>query len=459
MLITFRVSNFLSFDAETEISLLKGKARHPESHVFTFGEGRTAVGILKFAMLYGANASGKSNLVKAIDFGKNAIVIGLKKTLHQPLYFRLADGKKSAVSKFEFEFELDGKMYAYGFEIYLDKNEIAEEWLFELKKTTDKPIFIRKTNLSGHSEVDTKPDFSGGDKTRFSIYAEDIGSDELLLHVLGQKSWPTHSPFSVFAQIYDWFNDQLVIIYPDTHFSIFELGPENIDFFCAQLKRFNVGITGIHLGKPEKADEVLEKLPLEVRTKLSRYLDKGRSPFLSFAGKRIVFSRVEEDIYVQDIITEHKKVNAQDPVYFQLDMESDGTGRLFDLISLLDLLSKSPTTVIIDEIDRSLHPQLTKELIVAMASLSVSIASQLIATTHETRMLDLSLLRRDEIWFVEKSEDGASRLFSLEEFKPRFDKELRSAYLQGRFGGVPFIPSIQYTQSHESKALELYAEG
>ena len=100
-------------------------------------------------------------------------------------------------------------------------------------------------------------------------------------------------------------------------------------------------------------------------------------------------------------------------------------------------------TVVIDEIDRSLHPGLLHKFISFFLDSAQNTSSQLIVTTHESSLLDLSLLRRDEIWFVEKNNHGESHLYSLEEFQPRFDKEIRKAYLQGRYGAIPFISDVQ----------------
>ena len=148
------------------------------------------------------------------------------------------------------------------------------------------------------------------------------------------------------------------------------------------------------------------------------------------------------DLTAEKIITKHLNENGSNDIIFEFEEESDGTKRLFDLIPIIMsvkfgvFLSK---TFLVDEIDRSLHPELTRKLLETFLNSNDSSQNQLILTTHESSLLDLNLLRRDEIWFVEKKKDSSSHLYSLEEFKPRFDTEIRKAYLQGRYGAIPFI--------------------
>ena len=125
---------------------------------------------------------------------------------------------------------------------------------------------------------------------------------------------------------------------------------------------------------------------------------------------------------------------------FELKDESDGTKRLFDLIPLIGDFSKD-FTIIIDEIDRSLHPKLAKKFFELFYKIENS-KSQLIVTTHESSLLDLDLVRRDEIWFAEKDKNGASKLFSLNQFKVRYDSKVEKAYLLGRYGAIPIFKTF-----------------
>ena len=142
-------------------------------------------------------------------------------------------------------------------------------------------------------------------------------------------------------------------------------------------------------------------------------------------------------ITVKKLILIH---NEKQKTEFEFKEESDGTRRLFDLIPLIAKFDKD-YTVLIDEFDRSLHPKLTKLFFEIFYSFKTSKA-QLIATTHEVTLLDLNLVRRDEIFFIEKDNDSSSKLFSLSKFKERYDKKINKAYLLGRYGGVPKINAL-----------------
>ena len=129
MLIRFRTSNFLSFDQEQELSMIAGNTKKKENHLID----ENNLKLLKFSAIYGANASGKSNLFKAINFSKNIILGGIKVNLAN-LYCRIKDSNKNKISSFEYEIKIDNRFYAYGFDLMLSKNSIQAEWLYELDK-------------------------------------------------------------------------------------------------------------------------------------------------------------------------------------------------------------------------------------------------------------------------------------------------------------------------------------
>ena len=125
---------------------------------------------------------------------------------------------------------------------------------------------------------------------------------------------------------------------------------------------------------------------------------------------------------------------------FQLEEESDGTVRVLDLLEIL--LAGEEKTYVIDELDRCLHPSLTYKFVETFLQVAKEKNIQLIVTTHESRLLDFELLRRDEIWFVNKSKSGKSDIYSLEEYNARFDQKIDKAYLEGRYGGVPIFSTV-----------------
>jgi len=137
-------------------------------------------------------------------------------------------------------------------------------------------------------------------------------------------------------------------------------------------------------------------------------------------------------------MTQHHSKRGNETL-FEISEESEGTQRLIDLIPGLITLLHSDKVFVIDELERSLHPSLTKTLLALFLNHSKGIKSQLIVTTHESELLDLELLRKDEIWFIEKNQAGESSVYSLEEFKLNYGKDWRRGYLLGRFGAIPMI--------------------
>lgn len=436
MLITFRVSNFLSFDDEVELSMQAGQQRNLPSHYISTGSGRNDVNILKTALIYGANASGKSNLIKAMDFAKKVIVNGIKSETTYNKHFRLDPANRQKPSSFEFEFKLDDKMYAYGFSAHLESKKIQEEWLVELGKTSENIIYERKVLENGQSEF---PVFNLKllDKkavNRFEVYREDVLDTQLFLTELNEKNASDGVYF--FKHVFAVF-ESILIYYPNVNVPL----PKAFEFinkkdFVDLLKLFKVGISDLDLEEYE-VDESQAK----------NHVQK-ESPFRDHIGLRFDEGRY----FMSKLVTKHDSLDGF--TNFELEEESDGTRRLLDCIFLLIALKSVKLSIIIDEIDRSLHPELSRKFLEVFLTLTEGIESQLIVTTHESSLLDLNLLRRDEIWFTEKDEKGASKLYSLEEFKPRHDTELRKAYLTGRFGAIPFISNVQSLSWMKNKPLE-----
>lgn len=434
MLLNFRVSNFLSFNREVEFSMLSGQVKQMEHHTTHLGKGN--LGVLKGAVLYGANASGKSNLIKAVDFARQVVLSGIKKIHTRHLFFLLEKGTEEKPSKFELEIKIGDKVYAYGFVLHLKSGKVIEEWLFEVKKAGDKVLFERKVGADGKSEVQCKLPLRGTAASRFNVYVADLSNEQLLVHELHDKQG---DEFAIFGLIYHWLQKQLVIFYPDS--SYYGLGEfirgSAKNEFCAYLHYFKTGIDDVEAEEEEPLDETELKFePIQIN--LSEVI--GQTNHLFGTEQMRAISTDEEggmDFY--RIMGKYRIQGTNDTVMLDLGRESDGNRRLLDIIPHLIIMDHTPKTVFIDEVDRSLHPELTRRLLEVFFQKNRQPESQLILTTHESSLLDLNLLRRDEIWFAEKNAAGESNLYSLEEFKPRFDTEIRKAYLQGRYGAIPFI--------------------
>lgn len=442
---TFR--NILSFNEETSISFVAGKSTANENQVLR-AQKRDEISILKSGLIYGANASGKSNIIKAIDILQRIVLGNWPRTKIEP--FKLQEDT-SRPSKIEIEFKYKQKYYAYGVEFNFQ--EISEEWLYEINLRTEKKIFTR--------QKDSITPFSFG---TLRLNAE----DQEFLKFLG-KGTPDKRSFlfeyherngknvEAISNAYLWFRDVLTIIFPDSKFQglSFKID-EDIHFkkeFNRYLKYFNTGIIDISRTKIPK--EKVE-MPREVLSEIIDDLKPGNKSFLSTPEGDWYFFECLPDgkIDISKQKTIHEDINEK-KYTFDMREESDGSTRLLDFIPMLISLEKGNSVFLIDEIDRSLHPKLSYTIFETFFSNLLSTTdSQLVATTHESNLLDLNLIRQDEIWFVEKSLDGSSHLTSLAEYKPRED--VKKGYLMGRYGAIPFFASpamLKWSNDETKKTL------
>ena len=436
MLIRFTVENFRSFHKEAILSMLPGRMKKHEHHIIET-DNPHQVNVLRTGLLYGANASGKTNLIKAISFARKFIVTGVeakKRIRVEP--FRLAKKDVHAVTKFEFEIIVGSQAYAYGFEI--DAKRVHEEWLYAIGQDEETPLFERTTDDDNNvAIVFSNPELLQTDNEQFRQFAaKATRPNQLFLTSSINNNLPD------FDTVYEWFQHNLNIIYPTSRPHGIEVMIDNDDQFSNTLSKFlsqmNTGIERVCL-HPVDIDSIL--LPAEL---ISAIVDDFnpeedvRIVLNTPNGRRYVFAFDDETAQLQafSLGTIRKALDGRE-VTFDIFEESDGTQRLVDLFPVLH--GAENQVFIIDELERSLHPNLVRKLI--QWFLDNHSNSQLIVSTHESTLLDLNLLRRDEIWFVEKSPSNESILYSLEEFKPRADLDIRKGYLHGRFGAIPALGS------------------
>lgn len=440
MLKRFIVENFSSYRDESILELTAGRTEIHTNHLFNFSKQK--VKLLKSAVIYGANASGKSNLIKAVEFAKNIIVDGLRGQESYKKYFRLDNRCHILPTQFEFELEIDNKFYSYGFSFLTNKKEIVEEWLFEIGKSSDELIFERKKNKIKLGKVFLK---KSAIKNRFEIYKEDIENQptQLFLSEIANKNLE-FSESKILNDIYQWFSKKLVILHPNTPNKTFVPIMNKHDLLETLkklLQHFDTGIEDIVLVEDD-FEEVFRNVPVEIKIQIEKDLMKKETIaniIESSNGDFFIITKDEESqLKVQRLGLKHTQM-ADD--LFELKDESDGTKRLFDLIPLTIQFSND-STVLIDEFDRSLHPKLAKTFLELFYETS-SPKSQLIVTTHESTLLDLTLVRKDEIWFTEKDKEGASKLFTLNQFKERYDKKIDKAYLSGKYGAIPIFKEFE----------------
>ncbi len=454
MLIRFNVKNFLSFstrdDGNTEeFSMLSGKVRSKKEHIYDDGK----IKLLKFAAVYGANAAGKSNLVKAIHFMQHTVVIGLPDG-HTEKYCKINPINKDMPSYFEFEVMLNGKYYAYGFEVLLSQSRFVSEWLVELHADNSEKLIFERDIEKGQYRLGA--DFKQkGLFEKMNIYAEDVSDDDtvLFLSLMNQNKKNLYLEYEktrILRDVFLWIKSALDINYPNQPISDYSYFAKssNVEEICRIISAFGTGITSFEMVNVP-IEKVLGELPVKIQKHVVTEIEQKRAEIRNNKQikKLAMVMRsnvdfftitIDEDdlIQCQTIEFSHGEKN----VLFQLSEESDGTVRILDLLEIL--LAGEGKTYVIDELDRCLHPSLTYKFVETFLQVAEEKNIQLIVTTHESRLMDFDLLRRDEIWFVNKKKSGESDIYSLEEYNARFDQKIDKAYLEGRYGGVPIFSTV-----------------
>lgn len=435
VLIRFTVENFLSFKDEVEFSMVAGRPRMHPNHIYRVPK-RKDLRLLKTGVIYGANASGKSNLIAAMSFARWLIVRSANEQGSIPVTpFRLDKNTEGTTSKFQFEIWCSSGAYNYGFE--LDTDKIHSEWLYEMRPRSEKLLFERTTDDDGYAHVDfgrlTFNKIHGRQFMRF--LQSSTRADELFLKKTVDNN------VSYFADVYDWFNDQLRLIFPDSYTGVETAYMSESEFEEISrdiIELFDLGIDSVRLKPSDIA------VPPELKQAALKALrEVKQNAIVQFPINNTYQSiSAENDVRTRKFMSVHQVPHEDREVEFELSQESDGTRRLFELsTALLGLLiGLSDRVYVIDEIDRSLHPHMTNNILDIFLANSEGEPSQLIVTTHESSLLDLDLLRRDEIWFIEKDRYSASSVYSLEEFAPRYDTDVKRGYLNGRYGAIPIIP-------------------
>jgi len=429
MLLQFAVKNFLSFKDEVVLNMAPAKGQAHSSHVFSYQAGKR-VECLPIAALYGANASGKSNLIQAISFAQELIVIGTKSNDNIGVSpFLLDSDCRNKPSSFEFIFSLEKVLYNYGFSV--TDRQVEEEWLFAYYSNREMKIFERKT-VDGKVIVESGNAFFTSKKERLIIgfIAEGKRTNQLFLHEASERN------VLKIIVIINWFKYNLQIIPPDSEYSPLVNRAYREKDFVRYLSLFMNEIdTNINEVKVEKTKDkdFFNELPDEIKE------DLKNNKILNINDTTNLIEDVDSENAIITLLSEHVTKQGN-KIPFDFGQESDGTKRMLHLFPILYKDEMNEMVFIIDEIDRSLHPLLSRYLLdIFIKSIEKDIKRQIIFSTHETNLLDLDLLRRDEIWFVEKDEFGSSHLTSLAEYKVRKDLRIANGYLNGRFGAIPFL--------------------
>lgn len=445
MFIGFSVSNFLSFKTTQTMSMIASKVARHKQHIL-MGNGKK---VLKTGLIYGANAGGKSNFIKAIDFSRDIILEGLEQVDLNKKYFRIDTSNYKVPGVFEYRLMTQsGKEYSYGIAISYAEKEIISEWLIRIEKNGSETfVFNRDINEDGENITESEIKYENREEAiRWQVYLEDFGkniSDSLkkktILSDIAERSGKQVGIFKEILDVYNWFQS-IIILFPTSQYSGLNqmIEKENVrQFFSKMMQYFDTGIMSVESKQgPMDFDKIFEGIPAEYAEKLKIKIsnDITNESVLCKVNNQIYSLKKDDDgnIITTKMMQNHG--NGQD--LFEYADESDGTKRLFDLIPLF-YGHNGNRVIFIDEIDRSLHTNLTRRFLELFYKLTERDNSQLIATTHDSNLLDLDLIRQDEIWFVERVKDQSSRMYSLNRYKERYDKRVDKEYLLGRYEAVP----------------------
>ena len=414
MLIQFNFKNFKSFREEVSLDLSATKMTEFSERVVVVGGEK----ILPVAAIYGANASGKSNIYNAFEYMSEYVAESFKYGDEEekfeeirPTPFLFDSTSADAESSFEVYFTLPGddseRTYNYGF--CLDKGGVTEEWLNSRAKTARKfsTIFYRGTK---EEDLDLSG-FPKASRDNIQVALE----KQVLVISLGAKL-----KIEKCKAIRDWF---LINEFAD-------FGDPFTNFFMSR-----------RLPKGFVEDKGVQQKVVEYFSSFDEHIRDFRIEKVPQEDES------KEESY--KIIALHKKIDSDEMAEIPLGLESAGTLKMFALYPELQEVLEKGSVFFIDELNARLHPLLVRNFLLTFLNPEININhAQLVFTTHDTWQLSHQLLRRDEIWFVEKDERGASTLYSLADFvdedgsRIRKDESYEKNYLLGKYGAIPTLKSI-----------------
>ncbi len=421
MLVEFKVANYRSFREEQTLSLVASKDKELGDNCVNQGKLR----LLKAVGIYGPNASGKSNLIRALSTMRDIIGKAGKPGERLPVTpFKLHDKYSNEPSSFEVTFIHEESRYQYGFTATTER--IHDEWLYAYPQGRSRDIaqtwFERKFNRKTEETEWNFGSYLRGEREKL----KDRTMNNVLFLSAGAQ-WNNKQ----LTTVYKWFSERFQIILPSerspmTTIDMLMNAQEDETwkktmyiYLNNAMRRADFGIHGVNikieefdLAEMELPPDMLESVDEESLRNLKVEFIHRTEP----TGKEVCFSNLEE---------------------------SNGTRRFFELIGPWVLACAEGKGLLVDELEASLHPHLVRELLRLFQNPeNLSTEAQLIFTTHDTTLLDPELFRRDQIWFTEKDEHCCTRLYSMLDYKPRKGEAMQKGYLSGRYGAIPIIEAF-----------------
>lgn len=424
MLLQFSVNNYRSIKDTITFSMLSSSKNENTFKIRKYN-------LLNSAVIYGANASGKSNLLRAMAFmgrivlNKTKVIQSTDTLPHDP--FRLNSSTRDASSTFEIVFFIDEIKYRYGFE--LDNTTVYAEWLYVDEKGKEAKLFYRD---SEDEEYVNKNKFKEGyrffDDKKLEI---DVLPNQLFIWECDRTKDGVIS-----KSILKWFNNLNLIDGLDhsgyVNYTMNKMEDESFKKEIVNLvKTADIGIEDININKEEIPKEFFENSP---------FSDDFIKNVMATEANKIPIVKTFHSIFDENNNEIGKEI-------FELDdEESLGTRKFFKMSApILNTLQRGKI-LIIDELDASLHPMLTKHLIKLFSDKDINTKNaQLIFATHDTNLLKPQIFKRDQIWFTEKDKYGSTTLYSILEIKGvRANDDFEKQYIQGKYGAVPYLGKFEF---------------
>lgn len=429
MLIRFGVRNLLSFDQYQELSFVASSLKDAGPEEVAIRKAGK-VEILPVLVLYGANASGKTNALLALDWMRDFVIHSHTGRSDEKVVryerFRLAPDDETRPSQVDCDFVLNGVRHHYGFEFA--RVGILREWLYAYPGGRRNVLFVRNTT---EDSIYFGPAFA--EKAKGRVVEKIVRGTSLFVSAGSQNN------LALCDRIKDWFASQIVSLrwHPGAQEGgVFDEALEDADLrerivdFLQGADPTIVGIKKVREGADPKVVDLLNHIDEYLRQDESASTDRG-IPAAEFAARLKEYSLV------------HRGEAGEIP--FPIRLESQGTLKLLGILGSVFRCLSNGALLLCDEIESSLHPLLAAKIIAFFNDATSNTAgAQLLTATHDTNLLDLKCFRRDQIWFAEKSSLGATIVYSLAELSVRREDNIKRGYLQGRFGAIPFLPSADH---------------
>lgn len=468
MLLEFNVSNFLSFNDLQSLMMAHNGPQDLAKHTSNVH----GTSILKGSFIYGPNAAGKSNLVKAMSYSQDFILN--KITSWKDLSHKNGSGASpNDASYFEYLLDVNDESYIFGMEVVTSTGMITSEWMYGIENGSE--VLIYSLELKNNKK---------------ELISQDEKLQKLLETFTSDQPKGTFLNYAVSTNLSDrrlktvftWFNEKLLVKSSEPRDQIFNVTDEQVNRVLFYLKRLDTGIKGydtrdiagciserqFYTGSTDGGDpnekmimfltgndgqhirfpDVDSKFDPELIHNCEKSCKQGKT-CLIFSNDAMILAKSEVGVIKYQSVSFKHGPNGFNVDYWN---ESQGTKRI---IQLLFNYESSPlstntsddngcrdVTLVIDELECSIHTLATIELVKIFFNRPSTGRSQLIATTHESRLLSLENLMKDEIWFIESVHEGndrSSRLYSLIEFDDPDEKSIDFAYIEGKYGAIPFV--------------------